>query len=97
VAEGHRDFRYDDLTPLLKAQHEAKKGWADDRCEANSALFAGGAPVGCSTSKDFMAVVRRSLQPSQFAMKRHGRVPIADAMSVRYSIESVHGVGIWKD
>jgi hypothetical protein len=26
VAEGYRDFGFEDLTPLLKAQHEAKKG-----------------------------------------------------------------------
>ena len=26
VAEGYRDFGFDDLSPLLKAQHEAKKG-----------------------------------------------------------------------
>ena len=25
IAEGYRDFGFDDLTPLLKAQHEAKK------------------------------------------------------------------------
>jgi hypothetical protein len=31
VAEGYRDFGFDDLTPLLKAQHEAKKGCAEDR------------------------------------------------------------------
>jgi len=31
IAEGYRDFGFDDLTPLLKAQHEAKKGCADDR------------------------------------------------------------------
>jgi hypothetical protein len=26
VAEGYRDFGFEDLTPLLKAQQEAKKG-----------------------------------------------------------------------
>ena len=26
IAEGYRDFGFDDLTPLLRAQHEAKKG-----------------------------------------------------------------------
>jgi hypothetical protein len=26
IAEGYRDFGFDDLSPLLKAQHEAKKG-----------------------------------------------------------------------
>ena len=31
IAEGYHDFGFDDLTPLLKAQHEAKKGLRDDR------------------------------------------------------------------
>ena len=26
IAEGYRDFGFEDLTPLLRAQHEAKSG-----------------------------------------------------------------------
>lgn len=31
IAEGYRDFGFEDLTPLLRAQHEAKAGCADVR------------------------------------------------------------------
>lgn len=55
VAEGYRDVGFEDLTPLLKAQHEAKEGRCGDMSPAS-----GGSATRMGHGKRYIVRSRRS-------------------------------------